>query len=133
MRFALQAALVLAISLVAAQAQAPVASDAEKQELAAAVQEASTSGFDMIRALEAHLRKYPNTPLRRDMLPLLAKAAVDAKDEARIIQYGEPVLAVSPNEVTLLDDSGAHPLPRMAKLALARRLVGEIAARLPKR
>ncbi len=35
------------------------------------------------------------------------------------------------NEVTLLDDSGAHPLPRMEKLALARRLVAEIAARLP--
>ena len=27
------------------------------------------------------------------------------------------------NEVTLLDDAGAHPLPRMDKLALARRLV----------
>jgi phosphopantothenoylcysteine decarboxylase/phosphopantothenate--cysteine ligase len=34
------------------------------------------------------------------------------------------------NEVTLLDDSGVHPLPRMDKLALARRLVAEIAARL---
>ena len=105
MRLAIRAALVLGLWLAAvhAQAQAPVASDAEKQELAAAVQEASTSAFDMIRALEAHLRKYPDTPLRRDMLPLLAKAAVDAKDDARIIQYGEPVLAVSPNEVTLLD------------------------------
>jgi phosphopantothenoylcysteine decarboxylase/phosphopantothenate--cysteine ligase len=37
------------------------------------------------------------------------------------------------NEVTLFDDAGAHPLPRMEKLALARRLVGEIAARLPHR
>jgi len=37
------------------------------------------------------------------------------------------------NDVTLLDDSGAHPLPRMEKLALARRLVAEIAGRLPKR
>ena len=27
------------------------------------------------------------------------------------------------NEVTLFDDAGAHPLPRMDKLALARRLV----------
>jgi phosphopantothenoylcysteine decarboxylase/phosphopantothenate--cysteine ligase len=34
------------------------------------------------------------------------------------------------NEVTLVDDAGAHPLPRMAKLALARRLVAEIAGRL---
>jgi len=35
------------------------------------------------------------------------------------------------NEVTLLDARGAHPLPRMPKLALARRLVAEIAMRLP--
>lgn len=37
------------------------------------------------------------------------------------------------NEVTLLDDSGAHPLPRMKKPELARRLVAEIAARLARR
>jgi phosphopantothenoylcysteine decarboxylase/phosphopantothenate--cysteine ligase len=36
------------------------------------------------------------------------------------------------NEVTLVDERGAHPLPRMAKLALARRLVAEIASRLPR-
>jgi len=34
------------------------------------------------------------------------------------------------NEVTLFDDAGAHPLPRMDKQALARRLIAEIAARL---
>jgi phosphopantothenoylcysteine decarboxylase/phosphopantothenate--cysteine ligase len=33
------------------------------------------------------------------------------------------------NEVVLLDDAGSHPLPRMDKLLLARRLVTEIAAR----
>ena len=37
------------------------------------------------------------------------------------------------NEVTLLDDAGAHPLPRMGKVELARRLVAEIADRLPTR
>lgn len=35
------------------------------------------------------------------------------------------------NEVTLFDDAGVQPLPRMDKLALARRLVAEIARRLP--
>jgi len=35
------------------------------------------------------------------------------------------------NEVTLLDAKGAHALPKMDKLALARRLVAEIAGRLP--
>jgi thiol-disulfide isomerase/thioredoxin len=88
---------------MSALAQTPVASDAEKQELAASVQEANTSGFDMIRALEAHLRKYPDTPLRPEIFNLLAKAAVESRDDARIIRYGEPVLLVTPNDVTLLD------------------------------
>jgi phosphopantothenoylcysteine decarboxylase/phosphopantothenate--cysteine ligase len=35
------------------------------------------------------------------------------------------------NEVILIDDAGAHPLPRMGKLALARKLVAEVATRLP--
>lgn len=37
------------------------------------------------------------------------------------------------NEVTLFDDAGAHPLPRMGKLPLARRLIAEIAQRLAAR
>ncbi|MFO1325283.1 MAG: bifunctional phosphopantothenoylcysteine decarboxylase/phosphopantothenate--cysteine ligase CoaBC [Burkholderiales bacterium] len=58
---------------------------------------------------------------RRKKLPLVvANRAQDA-------------LGSDDNEVTLLDDAGAHPLPRMGKLALARRLVAEIAGRLPRR
>ena len=55
---------------------------------------------------------------RRKKLPLLvANRAQDA-------------LGNDSNEVTLLDDAGAHPLPKMDKLTLARRLIGEIAKRL---
>ncbi|MCL2309680.1 MAG: bifunctional phosphopantothenoylcysteine decarboxylase/phosphopantothenate--cysteine ligase CoaBC [Proteobacteria bacterium] len=54
---------------------------------------------------------------RRKHLPLLianrAQDAINADD----------------NEVILLDDSGAHPLPRMDKSLLARRLIREIASR----
>ena len=58
---------------------------------------------------------------RRKKLPLIvANRAQDA--------FGS-----DDNEVTLLDDAGAHPLPRMGKLALARQLVAEIARRLPAR
>jgi phosphopantothenoylcysteine decarboxylase/phosphopantothenate--cysteine ligase len=39
----------------------------------------------------------------------------------------------SDNEVALLDDHGAHPLPRMEKLTLARRLIGEIAQRVSRK
>ncbi len=58
---------------------------------------------------------------RRKKLPLLIANRV------------QDALGSDDNEVALLDDDGAHPLPRMDKLTLARRLVAEIAARLPKR
>jgi phosphopantothenoylcysteine decarboxylase/phosphopantothenate--cysteine ligase len=55
---------------------------------------------------------------RRKKLPLL------------IANRAQDTLGQDHSEVTLLDDNGAHPLPRMNKLALARRLVAEIAERL---
>ena len=56
---------------------------------------------------------------RRKKLPLIvANRAQDA-------------LGSDANEVTLLDDAGEHPLPKMTKLDLARTLVREIAKRLP--
>jgi phosphopantothenoylcysteine decarboxylase/phosphopantothenate--cysteine ligase len=58
---------------------------------------------------------------RRKKLPLIvANRAQDA--------FGS-----DDNEVTLFDAAGRHPLPRMGKLVLARRLVAEIAKRLPPR
>ena len=50
-----------------------------------------------------------------------------------IANRAQDAFGADDNEVTLLDDAGAHPLPRMDKLALARRLVAEIAARLTTR
>jgi phosphopantothenoylcysteine decarboxylase / phosphopantothenate---cysteine ligase len=49
-----------------------------------------------------------------------------------IANRAQDALGNDQNEVTLLDERGAHPLPRMDKLALARRLVAEIASRLPR-
>ncbi len=56
---------------------------------------------------------------RRKKLPLL------------IANRAQDALGSDSNEVTLLDDAGALRLPRMDKLALARRLVAEVARRLP--
>jgi len=58
---------------------------------------------------------------KRKKLPLL------------IANRAQDALGKDDNEVALLDEAGAHPLPRMDKLALARRLVSEIAQRLPRR
>ena len=58
---------------------------------------------------------------KRKKLPLLVANRV------------QDALGSDDNEVALLDDGGAHPLPRMGKLALARRLVGEIATRMARK
>jgi phosphopantothenoylcysteine decarboxylase/phosphopantothenate--cysteine ligase len=50
-----------------------------------------------------------------------------------IANRAQDALGSDENRVTLLDADGAHPLPRMEKLDLARRLVGEIGRRLPAR
>jgi phosphopantothenoylcysteine decarboxylase/phosphopantothenate--cysteine ligase len=47
-----------------------------------------------------------------------------------IANRAQDAFGAADNEVTLLDDAGAHPLPRMDKLSLSRRLVAEIARRL---
>jgi phosphopantothenoylcysteine decarboxylase/phosphopantothenate--cysteine ligase len=47
-----------------------------------------------------------------------------------VANLAQDTLGSEENEVTLLDDAGAHPLPKMNKLALARRLVAEIAQRV---
>jgi phosphopantothenoylcysteine decarboxylase/phosphopantothenate--cysteine ligase len=47
-----------------------------------------------------------------------------------ISNRAQDAIGSADNEVTLLDDAGRHPLPRMDKLALARQLVTEIGRRL---
>ena len=55
---------------------------------------------------------------RRKELPLI------------IANRAQDALGSDANEVILLDDAGAHPMPRLPKLELARRLVQEIAKRM---
>ena len=50
-----------------------------------------------------------------------------------VANRAQDAMGADDNEVTILDDDGAHALPRMDKLALAQRLVGEIAARMKAR
>ncbi|MDR2172942.1 MAG: bifunctional phosphopantothenoylcysteine decarboxylase/phosphopantothenate--cysteine ligase CoaBC [Burkholderiales bacterium] len=47
-----------------------------------------------------------------------------------IVNRAQDAINADDNEVILLDDNGAHPLPRMDKSLLARRLIKEIAQRL---
>jgi len=73
-------------------------------------------------AAESHdVERHAEEKRRRKNIPLIVANRV------------QDAFGSDDNEVTLFDDAGAHPLPRMDKLALARRLITEIAERLPKR
>src|SRR5580693_9480267 len=77
---------------------------AEQAELNQAVTEANGSPVDLTRGLEQHLRKYPNSPRRAEIEASLYKTAVESNDHARIILYGEKLLAGKPDkDLEILD------------------------------
>jgi len=90
----------LAASLALAQT-APVPN--EEQDLQAALAEAGNSAVEYVRALEKHLKKYPNASRRPEMERILLQAAVDTKDRARILKYGPPVIDRGLRESLYLD------------------------------
>lgn len=75
----------------------------EQAELNQAVGEAGNSAVDLIRALEKHLAKYPNSKQRIGIEQAIAKAAIEANDGPRIIQYGQKVLATPTADIQLLE------------------------------
>jgi phosphopantothenoylcysteine decarboxylase/phosphopantothenate--cysteine ligase len=88
-------------------------------DILAAVASLPNPPFCVGFAAESHdVLRNADEKRRRKKVPLLiANCAQDA-------------LGSDFNEVTLLDDAGAHAIPRMEKVALARRLISEIARRL---
>ena len=98
--------LTLAAALACAQGPVPpptLLQPEEKQELLKALNEATTSSVDLIRALEAHLKKYPQSPERKDIDRAIVKAAMEMRDDERIVEYGERVLELVPDDVAVLD------------------------------
>ena len=79
------AILLMALASVAV-CQTPVAGDAtqEQNELNLAMQEAGNSPVDVIRALERHLAKYPQTAQRATIEQSLVKTAIQINDGPRI-------------------------------------------------
>ena len=81
----------------------PPAPPDEMHELGRALGEGGNSPQDYIRVLEAHLVKHPDSTHKAEIYKVLAKSALEAKDDTRIIKYGELVLAADPTDVQMLD------------------------------
>jgi thiol-disulfide isomerase/thioredoxin len=80
--------------------------DAEQQELQHAIQEAGPSVVDFVRALEAHLRKYPSPASKTQIERALFRAAKELKDNRRIALYGEHLLQIDPADPSVLEETG---------------------------
>lgn len=78
-------------------------SEAEQQELSSALAEAGNSPVEFIRVLERHLQKYPKSAQADEIERALVKAAMEAKDDPRILLYGERVLAKNPDNPQVLE------------------------------
>ncbi|HEX8740125.1 MAG TPA: bifunctional phosphopantothenoylcysteine decarboxylase/phosphopantothenate--cysteine ligase CoaBC [Casimicrobiaceae bacterium] len=66
----------------------------------------------------------------QDVVALASEKRLRKKLPLIVANRAQDAFGSADNEVTLIDDAGATPLPKMEKLALARRLIAEIARRL---
>ncbi|MCW5979237.1 MAG: TlpA family protein disulfide reductase [Bryobacteraceae bacterium] len=95
--------LLLAASAAACLGQQLSPEDAERDHFNRAMAEAGTSPIDYARALEQHLEKYPETPRRPVIERSIVQAAMEARDHARLIRFGERVLTREPDNFTVLE------------------------------
>jgi len=79
---------------------------AERRDLILATQQSAGSRIDYIRALEQHLKRYPNSPYREKIVRSLFQASKDFGDQRRIAAYGEQILTKDPDDTGVLASVG---------------------------
>jgi len=99
----LLALILIPAAFLGQEAPKPSPAELENKELVQSLQEVGSSGIDIIRVLEAFLKKYPATAQRPQIERALARAAIDTKDDERIVRYGIPALANAPDDMLILD------------------------------
>jgi thiol-disulfide isomerase/thioredoxin len=113
----------------------------ESDDLNKALADANGSPKDYLRAIEKHLQKYPDSPRRNDLERAAALAAIESKDDAGTVRWGERVLGRQPDDLQMLEpvaralvESGGKDQSERA-LKYARRyetLAREMQAQRPK-
>jgi thiol-disulfide isomerase/thioredoxin len=78
-------------------------SSKEQEALDTALAEAGASPVEYLRAIEKHLQKYPDSPRKAELERAGARAAIEAGDSAKIILFGERVLARQPDDLTVIE------------------------------
>jgi thiol-disulfide isomerase/thioredoxin len=97
------AAGILLASICIAQQPKLAISEAEQKDLRTALAEAGNSAVDFVRVLEQHIAKYPDSPQRPELEYALVKAALESKDDRRVLIWGEKVLARNMDDPRILE------------------------------
>ena len=113
-------ALVCAAISLCAQ---PNLSQLEEESLQTAISEAGNSPVDFARAVENHLKRFPNSPRRADLERALIKTAIDLNDDRLIVQFGENVLTRDPNNLQVLEHVATAELHNGDKASAERALI----------
>ena len=79
------------------------AAPTEQSELRRALSEAGNSPVELARAIEHHLQQYPNAPQKVELQRALFKTALELKDDRRVLEYGEQVIAQDPGNRQYLE------------------------------
>ncbi|MBI4905904.1 MAG: hypothetical protein HY820_19880 [Acidobacteria bacterium] len=95
-------ALLLCVQILPSQNRPP-AQETEEDALRTAMGETGNSPTEMIRALEKHLNRFPKSKRRAEIERALAKSSIDARDNNRILKYGEIYLASDPSDLLVLE------------------------------
>jgi len=89
--------------LLAALSRVCLGQGQEQADLEKALSDAGSSPLEYLRALEKHLEQYPNSARRPELERAAVRAAIEARDDSRIVQYGERVLARQPDDLQILE------------------------------
>jgi len=79
----------------------PMQSDPQ-EELQRALNEAGSDRAALVRNLESFLRKYPDYANRTGIYRALVEASLQLKDDARAAEYSERMVALNPNDISIL-------------------------------
>jgi thiol-disulfide isomerase/thioredoxin len=77
---------------------------------------------EFVRAIEDHLRKFPNSSRRAELERALVKTAIELRDDPRIIEYGERMLQRDPDNIAVLGSVSTALLPKRDKASAEKAL-----------
>ena len=108
--------------LLAALASVCLAQGQEQADLEKTLSEAGSSPLEYLHAIEKHLEQYPNSARRAELERAAVRAAIEARDDRRVIVYGERVLARQADDLQILEQVTRALLAGGSKEAAERAL-----------